>query len=549
MIFLVVYRCLWAMVLIASCAAASVITSPAVLPRASPTGSVTDDDDCDGQHRFFCPQASGTCYTGQDGYIGCCSKTSCAARTTCIPYDPKGLQKCDHNTGGCWSCSDSDLPACVTLTNFQAKQHIWYCSTTAAEYKYTYENLVKTGSMAFPPSVATMTTRTKSVETSTGSTSSSIMSPAPPKATIPPPDSSAQTRKGLSAGAIAGIVIGVILVLAITAIILYRRYRRNCKRRDLTQHVIDASCGPQNGNMSQTQPFPPPPIVDGPDTPQPTYTDSESPGYVARTIANDPEDYFSPLEITKRANAAEALAKLENRSKGVFEMGADAEHSVDRTSGRAEMGPGSGDTTRGSLKTVAAQSGSPSAKQRGKDSRAELEQSSTREGGGGLNIQKASAPSRQPWRAPYPADEELVQHNQRAFSANSISTGVTDLNGISPALTNTTFGHNSVVSPLLSDGTFSTTPLMGKNQNPSVGELNPRATIEGPLNWPILAAGRNSSKLTSATGRESKYLSPEMAMSNGFSAGEVAEDNNEAPEKSNSGPSGAGYIMPSRASR
>jgi hypothetical protein len=243
------------------------------------------------------------------------------------------------------------------------------------------------------------------------------------------------------------------------------------------------------------------------------------------------------------------LAKLENRSKGVFEMGADAEHSVDRTSGRAEMGPGSGDITRESLKTVAAQSGSPSAKQRSKDSRAELELSSTRGGGGGLNIQKASAPSRQPWRAPYPADEELVQRNQRAFSANSISTGVTDLNGISPALTNTTFGHNSVVSPLLSDGTFSTTPLMGKNQNPSVGELNPRATIEGPLNWPILAAGRNSSKLTSATGWESKYLSPEMAMSNGFSAGEVAEDNNEAPEKCNSGPSDAGYIMPSRASR
>lgn len=78
------------MVLITSWVAASVITSPAVLPRASPTGSVTEDDDCDGRHickvfkrmfgtfkltlKVFCPPASGTCYTGDDGYIGCCSK-------------------------------------------------------------------------------------------------------------------------------------------------------------------------------------------------------------------------------------------------------------------------------------------------------------------------------------------------------------------------------------------------------------------------------------------------------------------------------------------
>jgi hypothetical protein len=394
-----------------------------------------------------------------------------------------------------------------------------------------------------------MTTGSKTAQTSAQPTSSATMGPVSPTATIPTSDLSSQTQSGLSAGSIAGIVIGIICGLAIIAIIVYLRYRRHCKRRDQIQHVIDASCGPRNGNMSQKQPLPPSPINGGPDVPQPTYTDPESPGYVARSIANDPEDYFSPIEVTKQANNADALAKLENRGNGLFKMGADAEHSVDRTIGRAEIGSGSGDAAAGIWKAIAAESGSPSARRRNRDGPTELESSPTREGEGGINMQKVAPPSRQPWRAPYPADEELAQHNQRAFNANSISTGVVDANGISPSLTSTTFDASTVVSPLLSGGTFSTTPLMGLNPKPSVGELNPRATVEGPLNWPILAANRNSSKLTSATGWESKYLSPEMAMSNGFSAGEVAEDANMAPENRDSGPSDAAFIMPLRASR
>ncbi|OBT60638.1 hypothetical protein VE03_09976 [Pseudogymnoascus sp. 23342-1-I1] len=547
MISQVVYRCLWAMVLMAAGAATSVITSPAILPKA--TARAEAGDDCDGHSIFFCPLTSGTCYTGTDGYVGCCSTTSCAARTTCMPYDPKGLQKCDQNSGGCWSCSDSRLPACITITNVVANQHIWYCSTTQAIFTSTYENLVTIGSMAFPPSSATMTTGPKTVQTSIDSTTSPTMGPVSPTETIPTSNLSSQSRTSLSTGAIAGIAIGVIGILAIIAIIVFLRYRRNKKRRDLAQHVIDASCAPRNGDMSQKQPVPPSPIDDGPDTPQPTYTDPESPSYVARSIANDPEDYFSPLEVSKRANAAEALSKLESRDRGLFQMGAGAEHSVDRTIGRAEIGSGSCDTTGVSRKAVAAQSGSPSAERRNRDATTELESPSAREGKGGLNIQRASQPPRQPWRAPYPADEDLAQHNQRAFSDNSISTGTSDSNGISPSLTSTTFDRNSVVSPLLSNGTFSTTPLMGLNKKPSVGDINLRATVEGPLNWPILAANRNSSKLTSATGWESKYLSPEMAMSDGFRAGEVAGDDNMAPGERNPGPSNAAFIMPARVSR
>ncbi|KAL5350268.1 hypothetical protein ACLOAV_005306 [Pseudogymnoascus australis] len=447
--------------------------------------------------------------------------------------------------------ADSMLPACFTVTNVAANQHIWYCSTTKALFATSYKNLVTIGSMASPPGVATMTTGPKTVQTSMDATTSPTMGPASTTETdtIPTSNLSSQTQTGLSTGAIAGIVIGVIGVLAIIAIIVFLWYRRRSRRRDLAQHVIDASCAPRNGHMPQKQHVPPSPIDDGPDIPQPTYTDAESPSYIARSIANDPEDYFSPLEISKRANAAEALSRLESRDRGMSEMGADGEHTVDRTIGRAEIGSRSGDTTGGIWMAVAAQPGNPSANGRNRDAVTELESSPTREGEGGLNIQRVSPPPRQTWRAPYPADEELAQRNQQAFGANSVVTSTPDSNGISPALTNTTFDRNSVVSPLLSGGTFSTTPLMPLNKKPSVGELNPRATVEGPLNWPILATNRNSSKLTSATGWESKYLSPEMAISNGFSAGEMAEDANMASEERNPGPSDAAFIMPARMSR
>lgn len=435
----------------------------------------------------------------------------------------------------------------MTITNVKAKQHIWYCSTTETLFTSSYDNLVTIGSMALPPSGATTGAAVpKPIQTSADSTSSSTIGIVSPTAGIPV----SQTQSGLSPGAIAGIAIGVVCVLVIIAIIIYRRYRLNRKRQGLIQHVIDASSGPRNGNMSQKQPIPSPPIGGGPDTPQQTYTDTGSPGYVARSTANDPEDYLSPFEVTKRANAADAQASLENNNRGVFEMGADAEHYVDRTVGRAEIGPGDGDKAGEIWKTIAAQSGSPSARLGDRDGITELEFSSTRERGGGLQIQQVVSPSAGAQRTSYPPDSSLSDHNQRAFSANSFSTGATDSNEISPALTSTTFDRNSVVSPLLSGGMFSTTPLMGRDPRPSVGDQDPRATVQGPLNWPILAANRNSSTLTSATGWESKYLSPEMAMSNGFSAGdEVAKDANMAPENRDSGSSDAAFLTASRAPR
>ncbi|KAF4466361.1 hypothetical protein FALBO_6786 [Fusarium albosuccineum] len=81
---------------------------------------------CDGTIGFFqCPE--GTCYWGDDGFVGCCRKSSCAPRTTCIEYADLGDNDCDHETGGCVLCSREAAPFCVTNTNVAMKQYGFYC--------------------------------------------------------------------------------------------------------------------------------------------------------------------------------------------------------------------------------------------------------------------------------------------------------------------------------------------------------------------------------------------------------------------------------------
>ncbi|KFY41578.1 hypothetical protein V494_02916 [Pseudogymnoascus sp. VKM F-4513 (FW-928)] len=543
-----IYRCLLAMAMIASWAAAYVImdpdlvTSQATLPAPVetlaplPKGGSSDiyaadpRHECDGRHKFFCPQASGTCYTGEDGFIGCCSTTGCAARTKCMAYDPSGVEKCDINSGGCWSCSDPAAPSCVTISNVMESQHIFYCSDKQQLFLSAYENLVTVGSMAFPPGHTTTTEAPSTGQTPTDPTPSATNSLASSTNTVSTSNLSSEKKSGLSTGAIAGTAVGVVCILIIVAIVFFLCYRRQRKRRDLLQHAGDASYDPRNSNMSQKASDPSSHINGDPDTPGQNYTEPKSPGYVATSNPNGPDDYNS-------FSAAGTLATPENGDRGVFEMGTDAKDSV---AGRAEMGSEGGNATGGSWNSAA--------KRGNRDTATELESSSARGGEGGLNIQKAAPSSRsQPGKASYLRDEDLSERNQRAFSANSAAG--TDSNGISPALTSTTFDRSTVVSPLLSGNRFSTTPSMELGQKQSAGELNPRATIDGPLNWPTVAGNRNSSKLTSATGWESKYLSPEMAISEGFSAGdEVGKDANMAPE-SDSGPSDATFLRQSRVPR
>ncbi|KAF5003634.1 hypothetical protein FDECE_9840 [Fusarium decemcellulare] len=95
---------------------------------------------CDGTIGFFrCPE--GTCYWGDDGFVGCCRKSSCAPRTTCIEYADLGDNDCDHETGGCVVCSREAAPFCVTNTNLAMKQYGFYCDVErrVAKTSFTYD--------------------------------------------------------------------------------------------------------------------------------------------------------------------------------------------------------------------------------------------------------------------------------------------------------------------------------------------------------------------------------------------------------------------------
>ncbi|KAF2137490.1 uncharacterized protein K452DRAFT_321734 [Aplosporella prunicola CBS 121167] len=111
-----------------------------------------DVTDCDGAGVFTCP--IGTCYAGSDGFIGCCSLSSCAARTTCIDYNPRSKADCDPDTGGCVVCSKPELPFCATIFNQLSDQFIMFCATTST-MEYTQYAVVNSDlpslSTALPP--------------------------------------------------------------------------------------------------------------------------------------------------------------------------------------------------------------------------------------------------------------------------------------------------------------------------------------------------------------------------------------------------------------
>ncbi|KAI9742221.1 MAG: hypothetical protein M1818_004121 [Claussenomyces sp. TS43310] len=201
------------------------------------------ETNCDGVGTFTCP--TGTCYTGYNGFIGCCSVSNCAAQTTCVPYMANAVQTCDPNTGGCVVCSEA-LPSCVTITNVVASQYIMYCDVSAKAETHSYSNLITTGSMALPPATSEIsltlqsraalfstssTFRTSSL-TSTRSLMTGVTAAAEVLPSVTPPDGSADGSPdgidydvpvfidGLSEAAITGIVTGIVVTFAIVMVII-----------------------------------------------------------------------------------------------------------------------------------------------------------------------------------------------------------------------------------------------------------------------------------------------------------------------------------------
>ncbi|KAF4971547.1 hypothetical protein FZEAL_9831 [Fusarium zealandicum] len=114
----------------------AITQAPAALPFKRQAGI----QDCDqGNGLFTCPE--GTCYYGDDGFVGCCRESSCAPRTRCIDFDNRENNGCDHEIGGCVVCSRSSAPYCVTNTNPLMQQYGFYCAEArrAVTMAYSYE--------------------------------------------------------------------------------------------------------------------------------------------------------------------------------------------------------------------------------------------------------------------------------------------------------------------------------------------------------------------------------------------------------------------------
>ncbi|KAA6412670.1 MAG: hypothetical protein FRX48_03662 [Lasallia pustulata] len=187
------------------------LTTQATLPGGAP------QTNCDGVGTFSCQ--TGTCYTGLDGFIGCCSVSSCAARTTCYSYDAASPTSCNPDTGGCLSCQQT-YPYCVTLTNVLENQYIIYCSTSATTITLSYANLITTGSTA---------------RTTPASASPPSSPPSPPPRQPPPhkpPPPSPPPRPLPSPGALTGTILGpLLLVLALVLLLLLFRLHILPRRR------------------------------------------------------------------------------------------------------------------------------------------------------------------------------------------------------------------------------------------------------------------------------------------------------------------------------
>ncbi|KAH7258720.1 hypothetical protein B0J15DRAFT_594894 [Fusarium solani] len=103
--------------------------------------------DCDGTAHALWTCPNGECYWGDDGFVGCCSVSSCAPRTRCIEYDDLEDDICDHNTGGCVVCSKSESPLCVFLTNPAMKEYGYYCDTSRRTGSSSFEYDLPSGAV------------------------------------------------------------------------------------------------------------------------------------------------------------------------------------------------------------------------------------------------------------------------------------------------------------------------------------------------------------------------------------------------------------------
>jgi len=385
--------------------------------------------------------------------------------------------------------------------------------------------------MAEPPSSRTDTSNLIPIETDTGYIMPISTSATPTEPTFVSDHSSSTSTSiataspgsgGISPNVLAAIIVSTVFAICTIAFIFFFFWRkRRASHNPYTKTPTGGATNDDKPETSRMPAVPPSPIPGAPQTPEPSYTDPGSPGFVQTTYANDPNDYLSPIAAHKRAKLAEARDARAMQEVHELES-APVSAPTSEKSPKKESTAGS--NTRADWWTPPENpngEGKPSARWNPE--------------GAPMTYQAYSPASKQE-ASPNPEGMSNSQSKQSIrsvpFQANVLENQkAVDMNGVSPAMTDATFDTDAFISPILGGSSFSTTPLMGLNSRPSVGELSAQATAEESLGWPLMEGGKKANGLTNATGADTRYISPEMAMADGYSAGSEEAKNDEKEVK------------------
>ncbi|KAH8897943.1 hypothetical protein GQ53DRAFT_818195 [Thozetella sp. PMI_491] len=175
------------------------------------------------------PESAITCALGNNCYadnvnsfIGCCSAQHCTVQTSCIDSSNSAFYFGDSTHT--LYCSDSKLPACAVLayTDRNSFAYAGYtCDSTATTYTVSYllaGQAPVTSTRVSVPETTEVSSGSYTPHSLTGptnpslsSSSTSASSPSPSDAT----SSSTSSSSNFGAGAIAGLVCGIIVLLGV----------------------------------------------------------------------------------------------------------------------------------------------------------------------------------------------------------------------------------------------------------------------------------------------------------------------------------------------
>ncbi|KAI9764313.1 MAG: hypothetical protein M1840_008531 [Geoglossum simile] len=263
-------------------------------------------------------------------------RSSCAVRTTCIPYTKGATPSCDLDQDGCLPCN-SDRPNCVYQTNIKMSQYIFYCDSVAPQtITLSFDNPATGSSLVTPPGWTSGKPPPRSTSTSTP-TPTTISSAAPQNASstsrsaTPSP---ASASRALSPGIIAAISLAAIAVVAITFATTFWCFIRPWmkKRKGLVPQAF-----PQDASHDGTYPWETPDSVE----PKPQERSSipypgdhtELPTNSPRFLAVDPEKYLDE-KIRHSGVGSDGVSEGDLNSDSHIQSA-----SQSRALSRAEMSP------------------------------------------------------------------------------------------------------------------------------------------------------------------------------------------------------------------